>query len=429
MSRNSANIVEIPALVIDPGTCWTRFGFAGEESPEVILPSNYGVLQGENGERKSIVDELQIHAPIPGMEITNGINDGIIQDWESTLQLWNRGLKDKLKVDPTEYAMMITEPSWNTQSVRQQTMETVFEQLHAPAFYLTKQAVCAAFASNKATALIVDLGTDNTTVTPVVDGIAMRKGIVKQKIAGNFLNENIKSLFSKMSINVLPHYRVARKSIVIESSGPGNPEEVKPAVFYDSIDGLTDSYNDFQNKRILEEWKESVLETLEFPFDELKASTKNPKHFEFPDGSNYQFGIDRFRVGEVLFNPSFAFRDNLPENTVPENAIELHNLVYQSILACESEIRSQLFSNIILTGGTSLIPGLTERLQFELQRLAPGNRVNVHTSGDSIYRSNASWLGGSILASLDNFQHLWVSKQEYDEVGVDRGLFVEKRCK
>ncbi|WBW73646.1 SWI/SNF and RSC complex subunit Arp42 [Schizosaccharomyces osmophilus] len=428
MSRNSANLVEIPALVIDPGTCSTRFGFAGEETPEVILPSKYGVLQGSNGDRKNIIDELQIHAPIPGMEITNGTNDGIIQDWESTLQIWNKGLKNKLKVDPTEYAMMITEPSWNTQAVRQQTMEAVFEQLQAPAFYLTKQAVCAAFASNKATALIVDLGTDNATVTPVVDGIAVRKGIVKQLVAGNFLNANIKSLFSKMNINAVPHYQVARKSIVIESSRPGNAEEVKPAVFYDPIDGLTDSYKEFKNKRIVEEWKESVLETLETPFDEFKASTKNPKHFEFPDGSNYQFGVDRFRVGEILLNPSFASNDS-SESTPPENAVGLHNLVYQSIVACESELRSQLFNNIVLTGGTSLIPGLTERLQGELQRLAPGNRVNVHTSGDSTYRSNASWLGGSILASLDNFQHLWVSKQEYDEVGVDRALFVEKRCK
>ncbi|EPY51950.1 SWI/SNF and RSC complex subunit Arp42 [Schizosaccharomyces cryophilus OY26] len=428
MSRNSANLVEIPALVIDPGTCWTRFGFAGEESPDVTLPSNYGVLQDSNEEKNYIIDELQIHAPIPGMEIANGTNDGIIQDWESTLQIWKRGLKDKLKVDPAEYAMMITEPSWNTQAVRQQTMEAVFEQLQAPAFYLTKQAVCAAFASNKATALVVDLGTENTTVTPVVDGIAVRKGIMKQRIAGKFFNANVKSMFSKMNINVVPHYRVARKSVVIESSGPGNPEEVRPTVFYDPINGLKDSYEEFEKQRIIEEWKESVLETLDTPFDELKASTKNPKHFEFPDGSNYQFGIDRFRVGEVLFSPTFAANDS-PESTLPEKAVGLHSLVYQSIVACESELRSQLFNNIVLTGGTSLIPGLAERLQNELQRLAPGNRIHVHTSGDSTYRSNASWLGGSILASLDNFQHLWVTKQEYDEVGVDRALFVEKRCK
>ncbi|KAL2316049.1 SWI/SNF and RSC complexes subunit arp42 [Schizosaccharomyces pombe] len=428
---NDHTLEEIPSLVIDPGSCWTRFGYAGEESPMTILPSYYGVRSDVTGRNKYVVDELQIHAPIPGMEVKNGKSNGIIQDWESTLYTWERGLKEKLQVNPTEYAMMITEPSWNPQSVRQQIMEAAFEQLHVPAFYLTKQAVCVAFANSKSTALIVDIGSDNASVTPVVDGLIIRKGIFKQSLAGDFLNANIEQLFNTMNIEFPPHYRIARKSVAIQQSGNmanGSADAVKPAVLYPPIQDLTSSYEIFQKRRVIEEWKESVLDVLDTPFDEAKASSRNPKPFEFPDGVTHKFGQERFRISEILFNPSFS-ASRSAETTPPQGSVGLHELVYQSILACDSELRSPLLNNIVVTGGTSLIPGLSERLQAEVQRLATGSRINVHTAETASATSNAVWFGGSILASLDNFQHLWVSKQEYDEVGVDRALFVEKRCK
>ncbi|EEB05992.1 SWI/SNF and RSC complex subunit Arp42 [Schizosaccharomyces japonicus yFS275] len=422
MSQTSSNI-DVPALVIDQGSCWARFGYAGDDAPTVVLPSKYGVKKNKTtGESSFVIDQLELHAPIPHMEILSGLSDGVVQDWNSTLNIWKRGLNDKLGVDASEYAMMVTEPSWNPRNVRQQTMETAFEQFKVPAFFLSKQAVCAAFANNRATALVVNLGSKYVSVTPVVDGLAVRKGLMKQNLAGDFLNANIERMLENLHIPIHPHYRVARKATNVD----GN--EGMASVMYNPVEGLTASYEELEKNRVIEEWKESVLQMLESPFNERSASVRTPKPFEFPDGISWKFGGERFRIAEILFNPSLAFGET-PATSVPQGAMGLPQLVHQSILTCDNDIRSTLLNNIIITGGTSLIPGLAERLQTELQRMAPGSRVTVLANGSATERKNATWLGGSILASLNTFQHLWITKQEYEEIGVDRALFIEKRCK
>ena len=73
---------------------------------------------------------------------------------------------------------------------------------------------------------------------------------------------------------------------------------------------------------------------------------------------------------------------------------------------CDIDVRKDLCDNIILSGGTTLIPGLAERLQSEVQALAPINaRVRVSAPDD---RYLAVWMGGSILASLTTFDPNWM---------------------
>lgn len=49
----------------------------------------------------------------------------------------------------------------------------------------------------------------------------------------------------------------------------------------------------------------------------------------------------------------------------------------------------------------------------------------VIAPSSSTERRFANWIGGSILASLDSFHQMWISKAEYDEVGVN---IVHKKC-
>ena len=90
------------------------------------------------------------------------------------------------------------------------------------------------------------------------------------------------------------------------------------------------------------------------------------------------------------------------------------------------DVRKDLCDNIILSGGTTLIPGLAERLEKEVQAMMPMNaRVRVSAPDD---RYLAVWLGASILSSLSTFDKSWVYKNSdphcesgavlgYDEYG------------
>merc|ERR1712054_386009 len=98
-------------------------------------------------------------------------------------------------------------------------------------------------------------------------------------------------------------------------------------------------------------------------------------------------------------------------------------MTYQSIMKCDVDLRRELFSNIVLSGGTTMYPGIGERMSKELSALAPSTiKIKVVASAECKY---SVWMGGSILASLSTFQQMWVSKAEYDEAGPS---IVHRKC-
>jgi len=101
-------------------------------------------------------------------------------------------------------------------------------------------------------------------------------------------------------------------------------------------------------------------------------------------------------------------------------------MVIESINTCEPDIRRDLYSSIVLTGGTSLLPGLNERLNRDLEQSIPAafkvKTVPTSTKGEKSY---GVWIGGSILASLGTFHQMWLSKAEYQEHGMN---ILRRKC-
>jgi actin len=75
------------------------------------------------------------------------------------------------------------------------------------------------------------------------------------------------------------------------------------------------------------------------------------------------------------------------------------------------------------SGGTTMYPGISDRMQKEITALAPSSmKVKIIAPPERKY---SVWIGGSILASLSTFQQMWISKQEYDESGPS---IVHRKC-
>ena len=83
-------------------------------------------------------------------------------------------------------------------------------------------------------------------------------------------------------------------------------------------------------------------------------------------------------------------------------------MVVESIGKTDIDIRRDLFSNIIITGGNTCFRGFLERLQRQVPDIAPQNiRVKVISAAE---RKFSPWIGGSILSSLGSFMQMWMSR-------------------
>lgn len=51
--------------------------------------------------------------------------------------------------------------------------------------------------------------------------------------------------------------------------------------------------------------------------------------------------------------------------------VGIHDTTFNSIMKCDVDIRKDLYSNIVLSGGTTMFPGIADRMSKEITALAP----------------------------------------------------------
>jgi len=177
------------------------------------------------------------------------------------------------------------------------------------------------------------------------------------------------------------------------------------------------SFNTPAELEIVRDIKETmcyVVADYDAAMKEAEESHACEKNYELPDGRKILIGNERFRCAEILFNPSLAKSENEG----------VHKYCFDSVMKCDTDVRRDLFQNIIMSGGSTLFEGLNERMWHEIHQLAPtNNRIKVLAPPERLY---SVWLGGSILASLATFQTMWITKTEYDECGGPQ--IIHRKC-
>lgn len=456
---------EINAIVLDAGSHTTRIGYAGDDYPKVIVPSSYGKTE----DNKKIFGHGMDFSR-PNQEIIPIMKDSLIQDWDGALEQYHYYFDKLLKVDYQEQPILITEPVWTDKSYRQKVVETFYELFNFPALYLARTPTCVSFQQGRSNCLVVDVGHDSASVTPVVDGICLLRNSMRTNYSGQFLNDHIKDYLVKKfpDVNLELKYKIKEKKPTV---WPAQADFVtKPA-----IEGITKSFDEYQEQKIYSEFKELMLEVPEKKMNTSNAQAaeaineqygdeSEKRLFELPSGQSVEVGIDRFKLADTLFDPaSYPFENNELTEKYPANNGELDisspyddyrplkrarksgsgpstptpapesestvktarglsHLLTHAISSIDIDLRTSIAHNIIVTGGTSLTPRLTERLYNELSNSNPGLKIRLHALGNANERTNQAWIGGSVLASLGTFHQMWVTKAEYEEAGVDRIL-------
>lgn len=283
--------------------------------------------------------------------------------------------------------------------------------------------------------MVVDVGAATVSVTPVHDGLILKRGVQHSPLGGDFISSQIRALFKSNTpnpITITPHYLVSSKTAV----DAGQPAQAT----YKSIPedhAPHSSFHRLLEERTISEFKECVVQAWPGPnslssngpngvANEELAKNVPGRPFEFPDGYNQVFGADRYKVVEPLFDAKAAIPDPDSDAPAPTAAQTIPELIRTALNHVDVDIRPHLLNNVVVTGATSLIYGFNDRLNAELMNMYPSPRVRISAAGNTAERKFGSWIGGSIVASLGTFHQMWISKKEYEEHGPN---IVEKRCK
>ena len=362
------------SLVIDNGSGMMKVGFSGDDAPRAVFPSIIGKLHA--GDKELYIGyEAQLRRRNL-RKFNHPIEHGVIKNWDDMEKIWHHTFYEELRVSPDEHPVLLTEPPLNPKENREKMTEIMFETFNAPALYLQNQEVLAMYSTGRTTGLALSSGYDTTHTVPIYEGFHLPYATLDFAIGGHYLSESMGKIITERSEDCL-------FDITVE-----NMSDLKEKLCYVALD---------YQKEMEKAATSSIIE----------------KNYEMPDGRILTVGNERFRVPETLFQP---FMIGLEADGV-------HKIVDQSITKCDPEIRKDMYLNIVLSGGNTMFEGIVERLEKEMTSLVPsGTKIKISAP---VERKYSVWIGGSILASLNTFQQMWIAKEEYDESGP---TIVHRKC-
>lgn len=366
-------------IVMDIGSYEIRAGVAGEYKPSHSFRNVLGkwrpqvgeayseafgeILYGENALLKH--NALSLHYPF---------QDGNVTDWKDVENIVDWTLCQCLDVDIKEHPLLITEPALVSKSQREKLLEVVMESLHCPMTRFEPQAVLSALAAGSDVALVVNSGHSCTEIVPVYYGHAVHHAVQRVNVGGQHITEYLGRLLLK------------ERGI--------NFSSVADHLLLDSI---KQTYAEIRSDE-------------SFPTE----AWNNMIHHELPDGGILELGAEIYKCTEPLYKPELIGDSNGPG---------LIDAIKQAVKGVDADMRLEMKSSVLLTGGNCHLKGFRKQLAEKLfsgdrkkSKSSPKNSKSWHTTKCHDL-DNATWIGGSVYADRDDFRASCVTDDLYFEWG------------
>jgi len=366
---NNYDVIANQPVVIDNGSGVIKAGFAGDQIPKAHFPSYVGrpkhirVMAGALEGDMFIGPRAEEYRGL--LNIRYPMEHGIVEDWNDMEQIWQYIYsKEQLATFSEEHPVLLTEAPLNPRRNREKSAEIFFEQFNVPALFISMQAVLSLYATGRTTGVVLDAGDGVTHSVPIYEGFALPHSVMRTDLAGRDVTRYLQLLLKREGCNFKT---TAEQEIV---------KQIKENVCYLALNPQKEESGEGEKTR-----------------------------YTLPDGSILEIGNAKFRAPELLFRPDL----------VGEEYYGLHEVLAFAIQKSDMDLRRTLYSNIVLSGGSTLYKGFGDRLLSEIKKLAPKEiKIRISAPQERLY---STWIGGSILASLDTFKKMWVSKKEYEDEG------------
>ncbi|XP_071449967.1 actin-related protein 2 isoform X2 [Hetaerina americana] len=381
-------------IVCDNGTGFVKCGYAGSNFPAHVFPSMVGrpIIRAAN----KIGDiEVKEYANVPDLmvgdeasklrsmlEVNYPMENGIVRNWEDMCHVWDYTFgPEKMDVDPRECKILLTEPPMNPTKNREKMIEVMFEKYCFSGAYIAIQAVLTLYAQGLLSGVVVDSGDGVTHICPVYEEFALPHLTRRLDIAGRDITRYLIKLL------LLRGYAFNHSA-------------------------------DFETVRIMKEKLCYIGYNIETEQKLALETTVLVEPYTLPDGRIIKVGGERFEAPEALFQPHLI---NVEGQGIAE-------LVFNTIQAADIDMRSELYKHIVLSGGSTMYPGLPSRLEREIKQLylerVLKNDIDKLSKfkikiEDPPRRKDMVFIGGAVLAEvMKDRDTFWMTREEYQEKGV-----------
>lgn len=376
-----------PVVVLDNGTGFVKCGFAGANFPTAIFPSMTGrpTLRAETAVNGIEVKDLMVGDEAEALRhmlnIKYPMENGVVRSWDDMKHVWKYTFEEKLKLpDVTKAKVLLTEAPHNGKFNRVKMVETMLEHFQVQGVYVAIQAVLTLCAQGLLTGIVVDSGDGVTHIVAVNSGFAMPHLTRRLDIAGR----NITKYLIKLML--------LRGYAFNHSADFDTVRQIKEKLCYVG-------YDIDQEARLAAE------------------TTVLVEKYTLPDGRIISVGSERFEAPEALFQP----------HLVDVDSVGVAELVFNVINEAPMDTRRDFYKHIVLSGGSTMYPGLPSRIEREIKQLYLERVLKGDTSGlnklsirieDPPRRKHMVFLGGAMMADiLKDKPEYWVTKAEWAEQG------------
>lgn len=396
-------------LVVDNGAGWIKAERASADRPRCF--PNAAIKS--RAEAFTRYGEFSTSAKdVSGLTLRRPHERGYLNQIDLEKDIWSAVFRSKLKVDPKESGLLLTEPLLNLQACQSMTEQVVFEDFGFRSYYSCPAPLLAArhhFSRNPKSdaclagaGLVLDLGFSFTHAVPIFDNRVVNYGIRRLDFGGKAATNLLKEVVSHRSMNVM--------------SEPHMVEIIKEEACFVSQDSAADlrkaqsSRDAFTTEYVLPDgitvFRPHVRKAPDAQAAAMERGPGAPKSRQGPQ--ILRVAHERFMVPEVYFHPS----------DVGLNQAGIAEIVVQSLEAIDPLLWPVLLSNVLVIGGSSMIPGLVERFRQELRKTCPIDCPLSVTHSQELAQTSA-WHGGKVLVSSGEYRAMAVTRQEYMDHGCD----------
>jgi len=270
---------------------------------------------------------------------------------------------NELKIDPTQFKVLVSIAQDVPTAFVGQLLRLLLQAVEFSSATIARQPSLILYSYDVTTGVVVDIG-ERLHIVPVIDEYIVDSAIVSLPFGAQQIRDSLKKRLNNQlgAAENTPVEHFALREIVKQVC----------SVSTDSNEG--------------------------------GSSTKQVDLTSLGAGFNGRISVDSANLAaEGLFEPQKWGME----------IKGIHHLIHSVIQQSPIDSRRTLYRNIYLSGGTSLLPGLAERLESELLKVAPPSIfVQVHGSP---YRYNAAYLGAQVIATSHQFDQCCANKDNVED--------------